>query len=1086
MRPRSPSTVSIVVGALALMTGSVVFGQAISGRLIGTIVDPSQAAVPNAEVTITNQATGIFWKVRTDPQGNYVAPSLPPGPYIVRVEAPGFRAAVSSDNAVRVAQTTRVDLVLEVGAVTEVVEVRAEAALVQSTTSDIGEIIERRQVQTLPLNGRIFSQLVHLVPGAVPRGWSDATESAAGAGSRTPILSSVNGIPFSGTSFTLDGVVNEEPLNAFINVAPPIEAIEEFKVQTSNPSAEFGVFGGAVVNLTLRSGTNELHGSLFEYLRNEKLNARSFFAASRVPFKTNQFGGSLGGPIKKNKAFFFGNYQGLRLRTGTTLNINVPTPTMRDGILLTEEGFSTIYDPDSSSTAAGVLPFAGNRVPASRWDPVAARVLNIWPQPNKAPARPGPFQNYIENVSDSQNMDAFDLKFDYQFERAGRLFVRESYAHRDLSTTPPGNRFMARDPNSDARSHNAVIGYSASIRPTVLNELRLGFNRFDTFHSGNDFGIDKNNELGIRNGNLAAFPESSGIANFGVSPLYGFGAPGWTNATRLANVYQLTNGTTWIRGSHTVKFGMDLRRIRSTLTNPEGSARGNFTFGREMTSLQGVGGAEFGSFLLGYPNSIFRALVNTRPDVRMVQGGLYVQDDWRVNRALSFNVGLRWDIFTHPIEGYNRHSNFNPITGKFNAATPDNRGPNVETRKTNFAPRFGFAYSPDQGKLAIRGAFGMSYFADNFGANGGTLERNFPLFQTFNVVPSIPFRPFSKLSVDGLPTFAPTPLAPEFDPIAGIQPFYMPRNFRPVTAYMWNIGVQRRLDSNGVAEIAYVATRSTHLFRHRNINVPLTPGPGAFDPRRPFFTSSPLTPNIIERGSTGASRYHSLQMKYTRRFAQGFQGLFAYTYGQSYDNATNIFWVHDDRMNWLPSASFKMMDLRHVFSASWTYELPFGQGRRYLAGGSRAANLIAGGWSVNGITTMRTGEPMSVGVRNNLLNTGTGNWANVTCSSVGLPKRVEQWFDTSCFADPTEPYVFGNAKVGTLRGPGVVNFDLSLFKRFPFGEIRSIEFRAEFFNAFNNPHFGNPTNSRASGDFGRITGTILTPREIQLGLRLLF
>jgi outer membrane receptor protein involved in Fe transport len=1062
------------------------FGQAISGRIVGTILDPSNAGIPNAQVTLTNEGSGIAFKAQTDAQGNYIAPSLPPGPYTVKVEAQGFRSAVSTANTVSVAQTTRVDLTLAVGTLAETVEVRAEAPLVQSTTSDVGEIVERRQVQTLPLNGRIFAQLVHLVPGSVPRGWSDATESAAGAGSRTPILSSVNGIPFSGTSFTLDGVANSEPLNAFINVAPPIEAIEEFKAQTSNPSAEFGIFGGAVVNLTMRSGTNELHGSLFEYLRNQSMNARSFFAASKAPFKTNQFGGTLGGPIKKNKAFFFGDYQGLRLRTGQTYNFGVPTAAMRQGILLPEEGFDTIYDPDSSGTAAGVVPFAGNQVPRSRWDSVAAQVMDLWPQQNTAPSRPGPFLNYIENVTNTQDMDAFDIKLDYQFEHLGRLFVRESYAKRDLGMTPPGNQFIATDPDSDARSHNAVVGYSASIRPNLLNELRLGFNRFDTFHFGQDYGIDKNNELGIRNGNLAAFPESSGIANFAVNPLRGFGAPGWTNAQRLVNVYEVTNATTWVRSSHTLKFGTDLRRIRSTLTNPEGSARGSFTFNRDMTSRQGTGGAEFATFLLGYPSSIFRGLVNTRPDVRMLQGGLYFQDDWRVNRALTLNLGLRWDIATHPIDGNNRHTNFNPITGKFSAATHDNRGPNVETRKTNFAPRVGFAYSPNQGRLAVRGAVGMSYFPDNFGGNGGTLERNFPLFQNFNVGPTAPYRPFSKLSVDGLPSFSPVPLAPEFDPIAGIQPFYMPRNFRPVTAYMWNIGIQHQLGAQGVAEIAYVGTRATHLFRHRNINTPLFPGPGSLDLRRPYFETSPLTQNIIERGSTGASRYNSLQAKYSRRFAQGFQGLFSYTYGRSYDNASNIFWIWDDELNWLPSASFKTMDLRHVFSGSWTYELPFGAGRKLMTNAPRALDLIAGGWSFNGIATLRTGEPLAVAARNNRLNTGTGNWADVTCDSVATPKRIGQWFDTSCFADNPDPFAFGNAMFGTLRGPGVVNFDLSAFKSFAFGERRTIEFRAEFFNAFNNPHFANPNTSSSSGDFGRITGTVLTPREIQLGLKLQF
>ena len=1078
--------IACLASALLFVFAAPALGQSINGRITGTVLDAQEAAIPNAKVTVRNQATGISWDVVSDSRGVYVAPSLPAGQYAIRVEASGFRPAVSPDNTVSVAQTTRVDVRLEVGAVAEAVEVHAEAPLVQSATSDVGETVQMRQIQSLPLNGRIFSQLVQLVPGAIPRGFDGtAAESGSSAGARTFITSSVNGVPWSGTSFTLDGVNNAEPLNAFINVAPPIEAIEEFKVQTSNPNAEFGTFGGAVVNLTLRSGSNEFHGSLFEYLRNDALNARNFFATTKAPFKTNQFGGTFGGPIIKNKAFFFGDYQGMRLRQGQAYLFNVPTAAMRQGILLPSEGFSTIYDPDSSPSSASVTAFPDNRVPMSRWDPIAAKVLQLWPQPNLTPDRPGG-PNYFENASNAQNVNAFDVKFDYQFERFGRVFARESYSKRFLDQAPPGNQFIMADPDSESRSHNAVVGHSVAFTPNLVNELRLGYNRFNTFHSGNDFGIQKNNELGIKNGNLAAYPESSGIANFIVDPLRGFGAPGWTNALRLANVYELTNSTTWIRGGHTFKWGADFRRIRSTLTNPETSARGSFRFNRDMTSQAGNGGAQFATFLLGYPSEIQRGLVNTRPDVRMVQGGVYFQDDWRVSRSLTLNLGLRWDLFTHPIEGHDRHVNFDPRTGKFNAATPDNRGPNLDTRKTNFAPRFGFAYSPNQGKLAFRGAVGISYFTDNFGANGGTLERNFPLFQNFGQTPSVQNRPFAKLSVDGLPAPTPTPLAPVIDPIPGITAFYVPHDFRQGTVNMWNIGVQRQLGGSGVVDAAYVATRVNNIFRGRNINIPYVPGPGAVDPRRPYYSVAPLIQNITERGSNGKSQYDSLQVKYTRRYAQGLQGLFSYTYAHSHDNVSTILFVWDDKLNWFPSHG-KALDLRHVFTSSWTYELPFGKGRQFLTDAPRALDLIAGGWGINGITTMRTGEPLRVQAANQQLNIGTtNNFAKVTCSEVGMPKSVSQWFDTSCFSDP-DPYTFGNAKPGVIRGPGVINFDLSAFKTFALQERTRLEFRAEFFNAFNNPHFANPEIQRSAGaNFGRITSTILTPREVQLGLKLSF
>lgn len=1071
----------IVTFASLLVFATASFAQQITGRLVGTVLDASDAGIPGAQVTATNQNTGISTVTTTDAAGNYSFPTLPAGTYTIRAEAAGFRAAVAPDTQINVGQTRRVDMKLEVGSLAETVEVQAVAPLVQSTTSEIAQNIATQQIQTLPLNGRIFSQVVNLVPGAVPAGHGDAPESASGAGARTSIMSSVNGVNFSGTSYTLDGVANAEPLNAFINIAPPIEAIEEVHIQTSNPSAEFGTFGGAVVNVTLRSGTNDFHGSLFEYLRNDALNARSFFASSKAPWKTNQFGGTLGGPILKNKAFFFGDYQGLRLRQGNSYLINVPTAAMRQGILLPEESFATIYDPLSASESANVQPFPNNRIPRERWDRVTSQVLDLWPQPNREPSRPGPFQNYFENVSNKQTVDAFDIKVDYQFERWGRLFVRESYAARDLDVTPPANQFMNADPDSTSRNHNAVIGYTLPISPVTLNDLRIGFNRFDTFHFGQDYGINKNNELGIKNGNLAAFPESQGIANFGVSPLYSLGAPGWTNGQRLANTYEITDSIALIRGSHSFKLGADIRRIEATLTNPQDTARGYFGFGRDMTSQDGVDGAEFASFLLGYPSTIIRSLVNTRPSVRTTQGGVYFQDDYRVTRNLTLNMGIRWDIFTTPVEKYNRQVNYNPVTGKYNAASDNNRGPNVDTYYGNFAPRFGFAYSPDSGRTAIRGAVGYSYFSYNYGATGGTLERNYPLFQTFQVTPPVSYRPFSKVDVDGLPNFVPAALAPEIDPPAGIQPYYIPKNFRPANILMYNFGVQRQLTLDDSIEAAYVGTKGSHLFRNRDINTPLSPGPGAVDPRRPYYSVSPQVQSIIERGSNGDSRYHSFQLKYNRRFARGFQALFSYTLAKAEDN-TSVFWVWDDKLNWAPMS----IDFRHLASISWIYELPFGRGRAFLSDASRALDLLIGGWNLNGITTLRTGAPLSVSVANNLLNTGTGNRAVKTCKEVGYPKKVEQWFDTSCFKDPEEPYTFGDAKQGAVRGPGLVNFDLSLAKDFQFAERHRVEFRGEFFNAFNNPHFSNPNTSRSSGNFGRITSTTLTPREIQLSLRYRF
>jgi hypothetical protein len=465
----------------------------------------------------------------------------------------------------------------------------------------------------------------------------------------------------------------------------------------------------------------------------------------------------------------------------------------------------------------------------------------------------------------------------------------------------------------------------------------------------------------------------------------------------------------------------------------------------------------------------------------MTQGGTYVQDDWRVNHSLTLNFGMRWDIFTPPVEKYNRQVNFNPVTGKYNAATSDNRSPNVDTYYKNFAPRFGFAYSPDNGKTAIRGAAGISYFSYNYGATGGTLERNFPLFQTFQITPAVTNRPFSQIGVDGLPNFVPAALTPVIEPPAGIQPFYVSQNFRPADITMFNAGVQRQLTANNSVEIAFVGTAAQHLYRNRDIDIPLTAAAGALNPRRQYYGVAPQIQSIIERGSNGTSRYRSMQVKYTRRFAHGFQALASYTLGDAKDN-TNIFWVWDDRMNWWPMGT----DYRHVANLSWIYEVPVGKGRTFLSSAPKALDLIAGGWSVNGIVFIRSGAPLAVTSANNLLNTGTTNRANKTCSDLKYQRTANMWFDTSCFAYPTNPYQFGNAGPGAVRGPGLVNFDLSTFKNFAITERHQVELRAEFFNIFNNAHLSNPVTNRSSGNFGKITGTVMTPREIQLGLKYRF
>ncbi|HJZ79868.1 MAG TPA: TonB-dependent receptor, partial [Pyrinomonadaceae bacterium] len=1034
---------------------SIAHGQAITGRIVGTIQDADQGAVPNAKVTIVNQNTGISWDFQTDAQGNYLAPSLPPGTYKVTAAASGFRQAVTINIVVNVAQTTRMDFSMEIGNVQDTVEVTAAAPLVESAASGLGEVIDRRQIQALPLNGRLFSQLVHLTPGAIPEGPGDATEATAGSGARSSIMARVNGVYYATSNYTIDGVSNKEQMNAFINISPPLEAIEEFKVQTNNPSAEFGGFGGATVNLTIRSGTNELHGSLFEYFRNDVLNARKWetrLPATKTPLRSNQFGGTIGGPIIKNKAFFFFSYQSLRLRLGQTRSFAVPTALMRQGIFAASEGFPTIYDPTNGNRPFEQITIDGrpaSRIPQNQWDPVSAKLLDIWPLPNVKPTafNVGPNINYVENISQKNDPDQYDIKVNFKLSGKSDLFVRESYNPRTLRNPAPGNRFISSDPNADSSNHNAVIGHTYTFTPTLLSELRIGFNRFNTFHFANDFGVNKSNELGIKNGNLPGFPETSGIANFGITGIVGFGGPGFTDAQRLTNTIEVTEGLTWTKNSHALKIGADIMRTFASLTNPQTAPRGIFDFDANYTSIpdpanvtRRVGGAAFASFLLGFPNRIRRDIVDTKPYVGRWLMGFYVQDDFRATQKLTLNLGVRFDVFSTFRERYNRQTNLNLKTGLFESGSDDNPAPNVNGF-TGVSPRLGFAYSPDRGKTAFRGAFGISYANSNFGANVGTLERNFPLFQLFDRMTPNQFVPFAKVSVDGLPGYISQPLAPTIPVPASVAPFFMPKDLQPDNIYMWNLAIQRQITNTSVVETAYVGTRGVHLFRGKNINTPLV-GLGPQPARRPFNSILPQVGNITQRGSDGDSHYHSLQVKYTKRFSAGLQGLVSYTWSKSTGDVVGgqgVFWPYDDRLN----KGLLDTDVPHNLVASFTYELPFGRGKRWIGKAPRFLDMLAGGWTLSDITMIRSGSPLTVTVTNSLLNTGTGNRADRTCNEVKVIGTPEQWFDTGCYSLPAQ-LVFGNSGRGSTRGPGFVNFDLSLAKAEKIAEKYKIEFRAEF------------------------------------------
>jgi hypothetical protein len=1088
-----------VIGLLFLLLilgGIRANAQGVTGRIVGTLTDPSAAVVPNATVTITNQDTGIITKTAPNDNGEYRADNLPPGKYQVQVEAPGLRTVVSQGNVVTVDNATVVNVALSVGSTNEAITVSAATPLVDTTSSSLGEVLSASEVMSLPLNGRIFSQLVQTVPGSVAAGFGSAAEAAAGAGSSGSITASVNGMPWGGTTYTLDGVNNMELLNAFINVTPPLDSIEEVKVSTNNADVTVGTYGGSQVNAFIKSGSNSLHGSGYEFFRHDSLNAYQWGATKKAPYRANEFGGSLGGPIVKNKTFFFVDYQGLLLQNGISYILTVPTDLMKQGTFLKSQFPSPIFDPATHAPFATVSTPQGDawQIPTDRFDSVSKNMVNgatIWPT---ATDQSSTSNNYRANTVEPDNNHQFDIKVDHQISGNDRIFVRESYQRRDLSAPSPGTRFIqVGDVNAISRDHNSALGYTHTFSPNMINELRLGLNRFYTKDFGNDFGTNENSALGIPNGNDAAFG-ATGLGNFSIGNIASTGSQGWTNSHRISNSYEITDNLTRVWGSHTFTFGEDYRRLQASLTNSDANKNGDFSYISDYTSsctLQPtcqnpVGGNPFASFLLGMMSSYDRGFVATNPATRANLLGVYAGDQYRVTRNLVLNLALRWDLITPAIDKYNRQSNFDLATGVLEFASDGNRGPNVDTYHGGYSPRVGFAYTPFGANTTISGAFGITHFPGNFGAMGGFLERNFPFFEVFTSPAQLRNVPLTPLSVAGLPQYVPVSLSSSIQPPVGVSVELMSKNMQPDAAYAWNFGVEQKISNTASFSVRYVATRGVHLFRRYNLNTP-PPGDTPYDSRLPYqyFNSAgeQYATNIGYAAADGSSNYHSLQTELKLNFTRGLVGRVNYTWSKELDDMS-VWWPLNDTYNHGEGTN-QAPNIPQNFIASLVYSLPFGHGKHWLSNASGPLDWALGGWQISNITKLQSGSPLTFNAAYDNLGSGVTNRANVTCSHVKTIGSASEWFDTSCFATPA-PLVLGTSGSGKVHGPGLYNADMSLSKSVNIREQMKLTLQIDAFNVTNTPHYSNPDTSLSDSNFGQIGGTNGIPRELQLGIHFTF
>lgn len=1112
MRSRLTATWSFGLALSALAIVCFVFpqpasAQAVSGTILGVVKDTSGAVVPGASITLVNTGTGLTRTVVSDTQGEYTAPLLPTGTYSVSAEMSGFKKVQMANVHLGVDQKVKIDLKLDLGQMTEAVEIQAETPLLQTSSSDLSATVEGRTIAALPLNGRNFVSLTRTIPG-VTRGVGPGGGNIDGAGSlawRASASFSANGQRPRDNNYMLDGVDNNETWLQTVVVFPSVDALDEFKLQTSTYAAEFGRSMGGVVNLQIKSGSNDFHGSAFEFLRNDALDANNWFNNRAVPrrekpdFSQHQFGATLGGPIIKDKTFFFADYQGMRITQGQTYLSTVPSAAMRQGDF--SEINRPIYDPLTGQ------PFPGNIIPQDRWDPASANVLrDLIPTPNTVGSKNSIGQsinNYLINPNLERQDNQFDVKVDHAVSQNNRLFARYSFqkTHRFLPATLPivgdaGTTFGSGDGNIKAQSF--ALNDTHTFSPTFLNEVRVGYSRIEFAMTSIGYGENLAEKAGIPGVNInpvsSAFTqiqfEQGGSRNMG-------GNGNQPLITNLGNL-QIFDNVTKIKGRHTLKAGGSVIFRTREILNAD-SMMGQFFFSQNQTSncagiaagctVNASTGLDVASFLLGYARRKNRAMTSEDTYMeRRPEYGLYLQDDFRVNQKLTLNMGLRWDVFTPWVEDDNRQSNFDPSTGRMVVASDDATingvkvGRYLQTyAKDDFGPRFGFAYDlSGDGRTVVRGGYGIFW---NWGVGGTSSSKgtNQPFLQTNDLIAGSGATNLTLSS--GMP--APPPIDANLAPVGATRSVF-DINYRDQHSMNWNLNVQRQLGRDYMVELAYVGTRGRGLTSKTDLNqAPNVVGINNPNVNRPYIKQSPGLTTVSTAQSLGELDYHAIQTKVQKRFTNGFSALVSYTFAKAIDLVSNndgpIFTNIFDRYYDRGVADY---DVKHTAVASFLYELPWGR------------NHVLGGWQLNGIAYYRSGLALTVSQSGNMASTGiTNNRPNVVEGKTGEASdpTIDQWFDPSAFTRTEPTGTFGNIGRNTLRGPDLFNIDLSLFKRTKIGPLDT-ELRIETFNILNHPQFGPPARTFGNADFGRITSSAnpscqtcgTSERQIQIGLKVRF
>ena len=1053
-----------------LLSALWAFGQAVTSSIVGTATDSGSAALAGVKIKVIDINTDAVRETVTDERGDYVVPLLRPGNYRLEASLPSFQTFVLNGIRLEMDKVIRVNTRLEVGKVTEQITVEAQGAFIKSENAEVGQVIGEKQVKDMPLNGRNFLQLAKITAGVTPsfgtRGTSEATSFSGG---RSDLTMHIGGRGDS-VAFMIDGVQARSKVGGFVAVPLSVDAIQEFNVKQNNFPAQYG-FGESIISVITKSGTNSLHGTLYEFVRNNKFDARNFFDVRRGDYRENQFGAAIGGRILKDRTFFFGNYEGYRIRRVDTFVVSVP---QREQMLGNFAGAATIRDPLSG------VPFPDNRIPENRVSRWARVYREFFPTPNRVT-----FPNLVTTNKFTRDVNQFTSRIDHRISGSNQLFGRFTYANDDVFV-PEFVQLKTRN-TAPIHARNLAIHDTHIFSPTWVNVLTLGYSYVLRDTVREVFDRDLTQELGIRNSGQAPgqfrLPTSSivGFAAFGGQG-FGFG--------EREHTYQIANNSTITRRNHTFNFGGEVRRniVASTITQ---AAAGSLQFDGAFT------GNAVGDFVLGYVRALNGAAGVNNNVFKWHQLTGYVQDDWKVTPSLTLNVGLRYNLSKPISEIDGKTQTFDFRRGILMISRPlrdggiDYEVPGIEERFTkqprvthykDFEPRFGFAWRPfGATDWVVRGGYGIYYTLTQFLEQRQSTTQEAPFFIPIQVQSSAQTPEIQTDRGDVWPSAAQVFRSASLQ----MQAVFNPADKNPYSQ-QWNLAVERKW-RDWLLQTTYVGKTGVHIGIRVNVNLPepsTLPNP---ERRRPYPVFGP----ILGRFQGQNTSYQAWQTLVQRHFRSGYSILAGYTWAHAidYESREPSATMNQDPKNWKGSRGNAAYDVRHRVVASGTYDLPFGTGKRYASSRKFVSRLV-GGWQSNAIVSLSTGNYSTVTLAADRANVGAGfrHLRPDVLRNPNLPRgerTPSRWFDKSAFQ--LQPFgTFGNAGRNIVLNPGQNTVDFSLFKNNRIrGDSMNLQFRAEFFNFFNHPNFLGGNSTFEAVDFGQITAAA-PPRSIQFGLKLIF